>query len=1754
MGILALPFMSSVNTLSLQNMKKSFSSVMRAGAFLFLSLCTSQASVLVKDINTTAVSSSAAVNSVAKITVPSGGGTKDVLIMAINDPLSGTELWRTDGTPEGTDLIADIIPGAGSSDPLYLTAVGNRVFFSALSKEQPTLRSLWVTDGTASGTQLLRTFSTGGEPLHLTAFNGRLIFEAKFIFTAGSTLPPWAPELNSGRELWESDGTVAGTKMNANINENPQADAQIRHFLNVNDTTLYFTAVGTAPGVTSTGRELWRMNANFETTLYHDYLPGINSIFTFIDNPELIAVGNSLYYIAALDGEGSELWRSDGSGNTSGTAPVTAIAPGPASAEIRSLKKMTVLGSGGGDFLFFAANDQTTGLELWRSNGQIGSGALTQRMLDINLAANTGSDVNNLTVVGNTLFFTANDGSTGVELWRSNGQTGSGTTRVTNINTDGNSNPSNMTPFDNNKLVFTAVNDSGALGLYFCPTSGNVSGRLANFGTGSTATNFVQLGNRIYFLVNGSQLWSTNAIDEAGTSMVVNFSQGNAGSMVSGATKIGETELYFSATNGVAGPKLWRTDGTDIGTTMVDPTSASSSPTFITYTGAKTYFSAVVSGGDRQLWVTDGTDAGTVIVKKTGDAPINSLGASLPEGLTSIDGILYFSAIGTDGSGNNLGREPWRINASGEAELIADLVTSGSSNPGQFIKVRNTVLFVSGANTQSTRLRPLNTPTIPVQDIAGSVNPGPTDPTNLVLMGTGANQLLYFVGSIANKGNELWHTDGTLVGEETVIKATCIDMIPGPGSSNPSHLTVIGNTLYFAANKGTATPNLDRELWKFTAGATEAVLVKDIVPGTGSSSPEGLIEVDGKLFFTAVTAENGRELWVSNGTPGGTVMIKDIRPGTGSSNITNMANVGGLLVFSADDGIHGQETWVSDGSAAGTVMLEDLAPNAASSSPGEFTYFNGKLFFAAADHLTGFEPRTAAIGSSIEVQQPANNVLSAGQTVEFGQVAFKANETLEFVVKNNGINTMSNVKPLLSGVNASEFSFVAPKVPTTIAPGDSKPMKIRFAPKEGGERLATLSILSNDGASGTYVLQLRGVGEKDPYFTSHPASLIRYVGESANFSATVTSTGSGTLAYQWKKSGNISGATSSSLSIPTVTLKDGGAYTLFVKGSQKGQTAVSNPGQLAVVYNQPEMVLAASAGKTASIKVSASGNGLTYQWLKGVSPVSNNSRVSGAQSATLVIKNLEAGDTGLYTCSVSNGAGSRVGGTTRLNIFDLPPETLADQDMPDGIVSGSYYHKIKINEDPRKAALSYAAKGLPAGLKLNTKTGEITGRPTKPGTYKVVLTAKNTFNPPAVTPEQTVVIDAFPEGVEGIYAGTVAHQSVLNQGVGGRLDVTVSKTGSFSGSLTMGGTRLPLKGGIDVFRTVEGEPPVNPIATVNLTPPAKSGLPAMVVVFELEPATGLLTPNSKVIAGSNQALITGWRRVGASEAAGYMGYYTFGLQLGDESQVGTANEEKVPQGWSYGSFKVAKDGKLSFTGRTADGEKITGASFIGQQGRVVFFQTLYAPTKGSLLGSLTVEVAAPADVADNSLTGDVLWVRPAGTSPKTRAYQDGFGLTGTAVETPVPLEAFGSIFIKPSGLVLGLTSPGTVDLDFFYAGLSTEEAEDRVNAVPTIREGNKIGQDTTQPTTILKSINTSTGLYTGTFTLSDPGVSKPLVRKVTYQGILINDVLGTPMGVGNFMLPKLPGTQDTLKTTDVLSGKVEIKPTSTTPPPEGPGE
>ena len=122
-----------------------------------------------------------------------------VLYFAAGSPAEGFELWRTDGTSDGTILVKDIWPGTNSSVPGGLIAAADTLYFTA--DDGLNGRELWRSDGTDAGTFLVKDTSPGPDSpqtAQLINLNGLVVFTARS--------PQSAPAV-----LWTSGGTEAGT-------------------------------------------------------------------------------------------------------------------------------------------------------------------------------------------------------------------------------------------------------------------------------------------------------------------------------------------------------------------------------------------------------------------------------------------------------------------------------------------------------------------------------------------------------------------------------------------------------------------------------------------------------------------------------------------------------------------------------------------------------------------------------------------------------------------------------------------------------------------------------------------------------------------------------------------------------------------------------------------------------------------------------------------------------------------------------------------------------------------------------------------------------------------------------------------------------------------------------------------------------------------------------------------------------------------------------------------------------------------------------------------------------------------------------------------------------------------------------------------------------------------------------------------------------------------------------------------------------
>ena len=328
---------------------------------------------------------------------------RGMFFFAANDGVHGFGLWRSDGTPDGTQLVRVIRQGPGSDEILGFQVVGDTLFFVADDGVHGF--ELWRSDGTPDGTTLVRDIRVGSQG----SFHAGVYGDVQLI-GVGNALFFIANDGVHGFELWRSDGTPDGTMLVRDIHPGPGSALTGNETLAVMNDTLYFIANSGEVG-------LWRSDGTYEGT----FLIRNGGL----DYWSALLVNNGTLFIATYD----SLWKSDGT--PEGTVLV---------------RDRLCIDTGLTHFafmngvLFFVGGERREGwfmgcdTELMRSDGTPEGTFMVKdiRSSESDLPAGGLGYFSHLTVVSNTLFFNANDGIHRRELWKSDG-TAAGTVMVKDI-------------------------------------------------------------------------------------------------------------------------------------------------------------------------------------------------------------------------------------------------------------------------------------------------------------------------------------------------------------------------------------------------------------------------------------------------------------------------------------------------------------------------------------------------------------------------------------------------------------------------------------------------------------------------------------------------------------------------------------------------------------------------------------------------------------------------------------------------------------------------------------------------------------------------------------------------------------------------------------------------------------------------------------------------------------------------------------------------------------------------------------------------------------------------------------------------------------------------------------------------------------------------------------------------------------------------------------------------------------------------
>jgi ELWxxDGT repeat protein len=850
-----------------------------------------------------------------------------------NDGIHGPELWRTDGTAAGTVLVKDIDPTPYSDvdgtaldvGPTNLTDVGGTLYFT---EQMPTYGvELYKTDGTAAGTVLVDDTipgPTSGNPTGLADVGGVLYFTEQ----AGGTT-----------SLWRSDGTAAGTATDASAADLAayQQATAATGIVTVGSASYYlgrpaggglglyrvgtgsagdtlvagFPAADAADNlVNDDGTLLFEVDPQTEYGSAELYRSDGTSAGTFALVPvaspvlehvgQIVVAGGLGYFIGNTGAGQTSLWETDGT--AAGTQLVAPNTAGPTGGlgSVLELGINSSTGNGGGDMLaapsgrlFFAADDGKTGLELWSTDG---TAAGTAEVRDVNATTASSSPTNFTTFGGRVLF----DAGATLSLYTSDG-TAAGTSVLktfTRPATGASQAPGNFTPAGN-LLYFTAPDPTKGEGIW--QTDGTTAGtvELNTNGIGPLlGTGLAVLGGRVYFIAQASgkasdELYATDGT-AAGTVAVAPANQSSYGSVEVPSMVVAGGQLFFQAqSSGSQVVQLYRTDGTAAGTSLV-PTPAGASVYNLTAIGSTVYF-ALSAAGDAGLWRTDGTAGGTVQLSTA--TPVAGV---LGTGSVNADGTLYFVAADAVH-----GTELWKSDGTAAGTAMVDDINpgtgSGLNNAYELAALGSKVVFYATDGTHGYQ------PWVTDGTVAGTrmLLGGSAVAFGTAQVTTGDGRA-YFLQSSTSGLGELIVSDGTPGGTSVVAR---LSVGAASAANGGSAVTGNGDLLFAASDVAHGV-----EPWVYAPG--------------GSATLSGTAGDD--TFDVAPDADpRFVDVWVDSETPGvGTpteeLLASDtptllITGGAGTDAVSISGTVGVPVAFA------GSATDSLAVSAGGTVTLAAAA-------------------------------------------------------------------------------------------------------------------------------------------------------------------------------------------------------------------------------------------------------------------------------------------------------------------------------------------------------------------------------------------------------------------------------------------------------------------------------------------------------------------------------------------------------------------------------------------------------------------------------------------------------------------------------------------------------------------------------------------------------------------------------------------------------------------------------------------------------------
>lgn len=677
--------------------------------------------------------------------------------------------------------------------------------------------------------------------------------------------------------------------------------------------------------------------------------------------------------------------------------------------------------------------------------------------------------------------------------------------------------------------------------------------------------------------------------------------------------------------------------------------------------------------------------------------------------------------------------------------------------------------------------------------------------------------------------------------------------------------------------------------------------------------------------------------------------------------------------------------------------------------------------------------------------------------------------------------------------------------------------------------------------------------------------------------------------------GMVSGATTGTLKITSITQSEAGPYACVVS---MGQLSIRTQDASVSVLNPPAVSppadQLAAVGSRVDLAATVAGAS-SQQWKK------NGVNVTTASGPTLTLPSLSLADAATYSITAVNAAGATTGapatrvavvnrvlpspvkvlrnGTVTLAVTTAAPAgtLLTFQWYRDGSMlvnnattTGALTSRLVLTKATKSQEGSYVCRVAMGAVSLDTVPVVVTE--TDPPTITT------TTVPPAMVSapfswQLAADENATAFTISGLPSGLVANRSGLIQGtpgVSGSFNVKVSASnvagagavksfavvisalpagtaGTFSGLVARDAS---LNGSLGGWFTLS----VAPLGTFTGT--LKNGTASYALKGRLLASTAaspVLTLNLKRVSppatltfavtfdGAGNA-VSGTLTDGAATAvldgrrhvwAGVAATaYAAVYNASVDLPAGSENDTAQPSGAGWQQLTVSRAGAVTGTGHTADGAAYTFSGSLWPEGSLPQFVLLYA-SHGSTTG--LPQITPGVTVAANRVAGWVEQVKTGAASTIDRTYKAGIPLLRREVD--------GSPWIKPvtaAPIVLGLPDmAGNAHVSFSGGGVEAAASFGSLAQVFRINKTNTTtfpSRTAGNPCAVGMTIVAANGLFSGTFTLTDSVAGRPVARAVSYSGLLLSH---RSAGLGCFLLP---GLAPTPTTSPILGGRVELVP------------